>query len=154
MTTLPAGYSLSDDKMLLQLDVIHGFLASSYWSPGIPIEIVRRAIDNSMTVGVYRDEPMGRRQVGFARLITDRATFAYLADVFVVEEARGLGLSKAIVAYFVGHPELQNLRRWMLATRDAHGLYRQFGFEPVADPDRLMMRHDPDVYKRLARGDG
>ena len=122
MTTLPAGYSLSDDKMLLQLDVIHGFLASSYWSPGIPIEIVRRAIDNSMTVGVYRDEPMGRRQVGFARLITDRATFAYLADVFVVEEARGLGLSKAIVAYFVGVQEgtramarLPLLSRWWLA---------------------------------------
>lgn len=153
MTTLPVGYSLSDDKALLQLDVIHSFLARSYWSPDIPIEILRRAVDNSMTVGVYRDEPTGRRQVGFARLVTDRATFAYLADVFVVEEARGLGVSKAIVAYFVEHPELQTLRRWMLVTRDAHGLYRKFGFEPVDDTSRLMQRLDPGVYRRLSRDD-
>ena len=145
---LPAGYRLSDDKADLQLDAIHGFLTVSYWSPGIPRRIVERAIEHSWCVGIY--DPAAA-QVAFARLITDRATFAYLADVFVLPAARGLGLSKAMVDFFVSHPELQNLRRWMLATRDAHGLYAQFGFEPISDEQaaRLMLRLDPDVYRRM-----
>jgi GNAT superfamily N-acetyltransferase len=146
---LPAGYHLSDDKAELQLDVIHGFLTTSYWSPGIPRAFVERAIAHSWCVGVY--DPAGA-QVGFARLVTDRATFAYLCDVFVLPAARGQGLSKAIVAYFVDHAELQHLRRWMLATRDAHDLYAQFGFTGIDDDQagRLMQRLDPDVYRRLA----
>ena len=147
--TLPAGYRLSESKAELQLDVIHDFLSRSYWSPDIPREIVARAIEHSMCVGIYG--PAGE-QVGFARLITDRATFAYLADVFVVDAARGQGLSKAMVAHFIHHPELQNLRRWMLVTRDAHGVYAKFGFEPPNDEQasRFMQRLDPDVYRRMA----
>lgn len=145
---LPAGYRLSDDKAELQIDVVHGFLAESYWSPGIPRRVVERAIEHSWCVGVY--DPAGA-QAAFARLVTDCATFAYLADVFVLESARGQGLSKAMVDFFVSHPELQNLRRWMLATRDAHSLYAQFGFEPMSDEQagRLMQRLDPDVYRRM-----
>ena len=147
--TLPVGYRLSEDKAELQLDVIHDFLSRSYWSPDIPREIVARAIEHSMCVGVY--DPAGE-QVGFARLITDRTTFAYLADVFVVDAARGQGLSKAMVAHFIDHPELQNLRRWMLVTRDAHGVYARCGFEPPNDEQasRIMQRLDPDVYQRMA----
>jgi len=146
--TLPEGYRLSEDKADLQIEVIHAFLAGSYWSPGIPREVVARAIEHSMCVGAY--DPAGQ-QVGFARLITDRATFAYLADVFVVEAARGQGLSKAMVAHLIDHPELQNLRRWMLVTRDAHGVYARFGFEPPDDEQssRIMQRLDPDVYRRM-----
>ena len=145
---LPAGYLLSDDKAELQVDVIHGFLTTSYWSPGIPRRVVERAIEHSWCAGVY--DPDGA-QVAFARLVTDRATFAYLCDVFVLPRARGLGLSKAIVGFFVNHPELPNLRRWMLATRDAHGLYAQFGFVGISDEQaaRLMQRLDPDVYQRM-----
>jgi len=147
--TPPAGYRLSGDRAELQLDVIHGFLARSYWSSGIPREVVARAVGNSMCVGAYG--PDGA-QVGFARLITDRATFAYLADVFVVEGARGRGLAKAMVAHFVDHPELRDLRRWMLVTRDAHGVYAKFGFEALDDEQagRIMQRLDPDVYRRMA----
>jgi GNAT superfamily N-acetyltransferase len=139
---------LSDDRAELQLDMIHGFLSTSYWSPGIPRSFVERAIAHSWCVGAYDDGA----QVGFARLVTDRATFAYLADVFVLPHARGRGISKAMVAFFTDHPELQNLRRWMLATRDAHGVYEGFGFR-VPDAEqagRLMLRLDPDVYRRLA----
>lgn len=146
---LTSGYRLSDDKAELQVEAIHGFLTKSYWSPGIPRRTVERAIEHSWCVGIY--DPAGA-QAAFARLVTDRATFAYVCDVFVVPAARGLGLSKAMVDFFVGHPELQNLRRWMLATRDAHGLYSQFGFEPINDEQaaRLMLRLDPDVYRRMA----
>jgi len=146
---LPAGYRLSDDKAGLQIDVIHGFLAAdAYWSPGIPLGVVERAIANSRCVGVYG--PDGA-QVAFARLVTDSATFAYLCDVFVLPAARGLGLSKAMVGFLIAHPELQNLRRWMLVTRDAHHLYSQFGFEPISAEQvgRLMQRLDPDVYRRM-----
>lgn len=147
--SLPAGYRLSDDKAELQVDVIHRFLAEdAYWSPGIPRAIVERAIANSRCVGIYG--PDGA-QLAFARLVTDDATFAYLCDVFVLPPARGLGLSKAMVGFFIAHPELQRLRRWMLVTRDAHGLYSQFGFEPISEEQvgRLMQRLDPDVYRRM-----
>jgi GNAT superfamily N-acetyltransferase len=137
-------YSLSDDPARLDLDAIHGFLSRSYWSPDIPRETVARAIENSLCFGVY----LGETQVGFARLVTDRATFAYLADVFVLEEHRGRGLSRALMELVMSHPEVQGLRRWLLATRDAHGLYRKFGFVDLANPAVFLTRHDPDVYKR------
>lgn len=148
--TLPPGYRLSDEKAELQIDAVHGFLTNSYWSPGIPRAVVERAIEHSWCVGAFA--PNGA-QVAFARLVTDRATFAYLCDVFVLPEARRLGLSKAMVGFFMAHPELQNLRRWLLATRDAHGLYAQVGFRPIDEEQagRLMLRLDPEVYLRMAR---
>lgn len=139
-------YEISTDAQRLDLDVIHGFLSTSYWSPGIPREVVERAIANSLCFGVYAQDG---GQVGFARLVTDRATFAYLADVFVLEEHRGKGVSKRLMEAIVAHPELQGLRRWTLATRDAHSLYARYGFTPIAKPDRMMERHDPEVYARL-----
>lgn len=139
-------YEVSVDPTRLDLDVIHGYLTRSYWSPGISREIVERAVVNSLCFGVYAGDG---NQVGFARLVTDRATFAYLADVFVLEAHRGKGLSKQLMEAIIAHPELQNLRRWTLATRDAHQLYARYGFTSVAKPDRLMERHDPDVYARL-----
>ena len=144
-----ADYTLSDDPARLDLDVIHGFLSRSYWSPGIPRETVARAIAHSLCFGVY----LGRTQVGFARLVTDRATFAYLADVVVLEPHRGRGLSRALMELILAHPEVQGLRRWLLATRDAHGLYRKFGFDPLAKPDRYMERHTPGVYVSPPGGD-
>ncbi len=137
-------YEISSDPARLDLDVIHRFLSEdAYWSPGIPRATVERAVKNSFCFGVYL--PDGN-QIGFARLVTDRATFAYLADVFVLPQHRGRGVSKRLMEAVLAHPELQGLRRWLLATRDAHGLYAQFGFAPLANPSRLMERHHPDVY--------
>jgi GNAT superfamily N-acetyltransferase len=126
----------------LDLKTIQEFLTNSYWARGIPIEIVERSIRGSLCFGLYD----GDRQVGFARAITDCATFAYLADVFVVESHRGRGLGKMLMASILAHPSLQGLRRWLLATRDAHDLYAQFDFVPLAAPDRFMERHALDVY--------
>ena len=134
---------ISDDKSLLDLDVIHGFLAGSYWSEGIPRELLERAIENSISFGVYESG----RQVGFARVITDRVTFAYLADVFVLESYRGRGLSKRLMQVIISHPELQGLRRWHLVTRDAHGLYRRFGFCDLRDASWHMEIVVPGIYK-------
>jgi N-acetylglutamate synthase-like GNAT family acetyltransferase len=140
-------YEISPDPARLDLDVIHRYLSEeSYWSPGIPREVVSRAIANSLCFGIYEK---GGAQVGFARLITDRATYAYLADVFVLPAHRGRGLSKRLMESIIAHAEVQGLRRWMLATRDAHDLYARYGFAPIAKPDRLMERHDPDVYAKL-----
>jgi GNAT superfamily N-acetyltransferase len=136
--------SISFDTGALDLDVIHGFLTTSYWSPGIPRATVARAIAGSLCVGAYRDGA----QVGFARLVTDRATFAWLADVFVLPEARGLGTGRAMVQALMDHPEMQGLRRWLLATLDAHGVYAALGWTPLARPERFLERHDPDVYSR------
>ncbi len=141
-----SGYQLSDAKARLDLDVIHGFLAGSYWSPGIPRQTVARAIAGSLCFGVYH----GAAQVGFARVITDGATFAYLADVFVLPAHRGKGLSKALMQFILAHPDLQGLRRFMLVTRDAHALYRQFGFTSLANPDRVMEKLNPTVYQQVA----
>ena len=127
-------YDISTDPGRLQLDAIHAYLTRSYWSPGIPKELVARAIANSMCFGLY----LGDEQVGFARVVTDKSSFAYLADVYVLEAHRGQGLSKRLVAEIQAHPELQGLRRFLLATRDAHGLYAQFGFKPLSAPERLM----------------
>lgn len=135
-------YFISTDHALLQIDSIHEFLTNSYWAKGIPIETIKRSIENSLCFGVYKNP----EQVGFARVITDRATFAYLADVFICEAHRGQGLSKWLMATIQAHPQLQGLRRWMLATRDAHALYRQFGFERLKQPDRWMEIHQADVY--------
>ncbi|QHL88428.1 GNAT family N-acetyltransferase [Nibribacter ruber] len=142
----PLDFLLSFDKARLQLDVIHGYLAKSYWSPGIPREVVERAIENSLCVGVYHQE----KQVAFARLITDFATFAYLCDVFVLEESRGQGLSKWMLEALQAHPQLQGLRRWLLATRDAHSLYAQFGFTPLPSAEPFMQLHTPNAYQTAA----
>ena len=135
-------YDISTDPSRLQLDAIHAYLVRSYWSPGIPKDIVARAIANSMCFGLY----LGDAQVGFARIVTDKASFAYLADVYVLEEHRGQGLSKRLVETILAHPDLQGLRRFMLATKDAHALYAQFGFKPVAAPERLMEIRTPPAW--------
>lgn len=140
---LPSGYRLSLDFADLQLDVIHGFLVRSYWSPGIPREVVERAARHSLVAGVYG--PDGA-QVGFARIATDHATFGYLADVFVLEAHRGQGLSTAMVQALMALPEVQGFRRLMLATRDAHGVYAQLGWEPLTDPAPFMQVLRKDIY--------
>ena len=136
-------YEISTDPQRLDLDLTHRFLSEeAYWSTGVPTDVVRRAIDGSIVFGVYH----GNDQVGFARVVTDKATFAWLGDVFILASERGHGLGKWLMECVKAHPELQGLRRWMLATRDAHGLYAQFGFTPV-DADRFMEIRDPDVYR-------
>jgi len=127
-------YDISTDPGRLQLDAIHAYLTRSYWSPGIPRDVVATAIANSLCFGLY----LGDTQVGFARVVTDRASFAYLADVYVLEGHRGQGLSKRLVGQVLAHPELQGMRRFLLATRDAHGLYAQFGFKAPARPQNFM----------------
>jgi GNAT superfamily N-acetyltransferase len=139
-------YLLSTDPERLDLDVVHGFLTASYWGEGIPRQTVERSIAGSLPFGAYHITPEGERQVGFARVITDRATFAYLADVFVLPEHRGHGLGAWLVEAIVAHPELQGLRRWMLATRDAHGLYERFGWGPLTALDLWMERLPPGRY--------
>jgi len=134
------GYHISTDKSLLDFDMMFNYLSKeSYWNKGIPAEVLRKALDNAMCFGVYHD----KKQIGFAKVVTDKATFAYLADVFVLEQYRGLGLSKWLVQTIKAHPDLQTLRRWMLATADAHGLYAQFGFEPINNPERWMQIFSP-----------
>jgi GNAT superfamily N-acetyltransferase len=135
-------YDISTDPGRLQLDAIHAYLVRSYWSPGVPQAVIARAIANSMCFGIY----LGGEQVGFARVITDKATFAYLSDVYVLEAHRGQGLSKRLVEQIQAHPDLQGLRRFLLATADAHGLYAQFGFTPLSAPDRMMEIRHPDPY--------
>ena len=136
-------YEISDDLARLDLGVIHRYLSEdSYWAQGIPRELIERAVAHSLCFGVYA----GAVQVGFARVVSDRTTFAYLADVFVLPEHRGQGLSKRLMAAVTAHPELQGLRRWLLATADAHGLYRQHGFAALAKPERFMERREPIAY--------
>ena len=147
-----SGYTISDDPVRLDLDVIHRYLsAESYWAKGIPRETVARSVAGSLCFGVYVDddqrEPGTSPQVGFARVITDRATFAWLADVFVLPAHRGRGLSKQLLAAILAHPELQGLRRFMLATADAHGLYRQFGWKEPARPQSLLERRREQAYR-------
>ena len=129
------GYQISTDKALLEIDVIYHYLdKESYWAKGIPLEKLKVAIENSLCYGIYYQN----KQVGFARVITDKAVFAYLCDVFVLTSHRGLGLSKWLMQTIKSHPELQGLRRWSLATADAHGLYNQFGFTPLTKTDSWM----------------
>jgi GNAT superfamily N-acetyltransferase len=137
-------FSISTDQARLDLDVIHGFLTDCYWAKGIPRQIVARSIEHSLCFGIYDGSGA---QVGFARVVSDFATVAYLGDVFVLESHRGRGLSKWLMQCILQHPALQNLRRWILLTGDAHGLYAQFGFTPVTSPERYMELHRPDVYE-------
>ena len=131
-------YAITTDLSRLDLGAIHGFLKDLYWARGVPREVVERSVENSLCFGLYR----GDEQAGFARVTTDRATFAYLADVFVLEEHRGRGLGKWLMEVVLSHPELRGLRRWMLATADAHGLYQRYGFRGLASPEIFMERKD------------
>lgn len=133
------------DPARIDLDLVHGWISSSYWAPGIPKEVVRRSIEGSIPFAAFR----GGRQVGFARVVTDRATFAWLADVWVDEAARGTGVGHALMDAVVAHPDLQSLRRFMLATRDAHALYAQYGFTPIDKPEAYMaIRKAPaEIYR-------
>jgi GNAT superfamily N-acetyltransferase len=148
---MPAlSYEISTDKARLDLDRIHRFLSTeAYWSPGVPREVVERSIENSICFGAYSAEG---EQVGFARVVTDRATFAWLADVYVESGHRGDGLGKRLVATVLEHPELQGLRRWMLGTADAHELYRRFGFDGLRDVQRFMARESGADASRCAEG--
>jgi GNAT superfamily N-acetyltransferase len=127
-------YSIRTDPKQLDLDAIHAFLSRSFWAEGIPKETVAKAIANSLCFGVFD----GKAQVGFARVVTDRATFAYLCDVYVLESHRGHGLGKWLIETVMAHPDLQGLRRFQLVTRDAHGLYSRHGFESPLNPERHM----------------
>jgi GNAT superfamily N-acetyltransferase len=139
-------YRLSDDVAEFDLDRAHGWISGeSYWAPGIPFNVFAKAVANSLNVGVFASDG---EMVAMARVVTDRATFAWISDVFVEAAHRGHGLGKRLMAYLEAHPDLQGFRRRVLATRDAHGLYAQFGFSPLARPDRWMEVHDPDVYSR------
>jgi N-acetylglutamate synthase-like GNAT family acetyltransferase len=137
-------YEISTDTHRLNVDVVHKFLSEdSYWSPGIPRTIVERAIQNSLCFGVYHRTA----QIGFARVVTDKSTFALLADLFILEAHRGKGLSKWLMRCIVGHEDLRGLRRVLLLTSDAHGLYRQFGFEELGNPSRFMEVLKQDIYR-------
>ena len=133
------GYRISTDASLLDRDLIHSFLRDAYWSPNVPRDVVERSIDNSLNFGLY---DRSGSQVGFARMVTDRAAFGYLADVFVLEPERERGLGKWLVETVLAHPDLQGLRRITLGTQDAHSLYERYGFKP-ADPSRLMTLDRP-----------
>ena len=142
-------YLLSTDKSIIDVEAVHHFLSHSYWAQNIPVEVVQKSIDNSLCFAIYHQQ----RLIGFARAISDFATFAYLADVFILPGERGKGLSKWLMEIIMDHPQLRGLRRFTLATRDAHGLYAQFGFTPFDKPDRWMQKHDPEVYKKNENSD-
>jgi GNAT superfamily N-acetyltransferase len=137
-------YLISTDRSRLDMDVIHGFLDRSYWAAGRSRETIARSIENSVAFGVYERG----RQIGFARVITDYATFAWIADVFILEDYQGRGLARWLMETMLAHPELQAFRRWVLATKDAHGLYEKYGFTPLMRPERWMERHDPRTEER------
>ena len=139
-------FLISTDRSKLDVEVIHRFLTRSYWAEGIPRETVMRSIENSLCFGVYDNA----RQIGFARVISDFATYAYVADVFILEPYRERGLGKELMASIIAHPDLQGLRRWSLGTRDAQGLYAQFGFKPVVNTlaRTVMEIADPEIYSR------
>src|SRR5688500_7772180 len=127
-------YLISTDPTRLNIALIHNFISNqSYWGQGRKIETVQRALNNSLNFGIYKDD----EQVGFARVVTDYCTFAWLADVFVIDSHRGMGLSKWLMEVIISHPQLMNMRRWVLATKDAHGLYSQFGFKPRSEERRV-----------------
>ncbi len=137
-------YLFSTDKARLNINVIHNYLTNkSYWSKGIPLDTLKRSIDNSECFGIYS----GIELIGFARVVTDKATFGYLGDVFVLDDHRGKGLSKQLMTFILKHPELQGFRRWMLLTRDVQELYSKFGFIKFHAPDRCMELWFPDIYK-------
>lgn len=135
-------YIITTDSSFLDFDVVFDFISNSYWAKNIPVQTLKKALDNALCFMLLH----GEKQVGFARVVSDYATFAYLADVFVIEEQRGKGLSKWLMECVMAHPDTQGIRRFMLATRDAHSLYRQFGFDEVKNPEILMQIHRPDIY--------
>jgi GNAT superfamily N-acetyltransferase len=137
------GFTVTCDPRRVDRSVVAGFLAASYWARGIPAETVNRAIDGSLCFALLA----AQAQIGFARVISDRATIAYLGDVFVLPEFRGRGLGRWLMECVMSHPELQGLRRWILVTRDAHGLYRQLGFKALGSPEGYMELHRPDIYE-------
>jgi GNAT superfamily N-acetyltransferase len=139
-------FTITTDPRRVDRAAAHAFLTESYWAGGVPREIVERSIDGSLAFALIDES--GGRQIGFARAITDRATFAYLADVYVLDAYRGRGLGTWLVETIMAHPELRGLRRWMLVTRDAHGLYEKFGFSPLEKPERIMEIVKPDIYRR------
>ena len=141
-------YTITTDSARVDIDVVHRYLSEeSYWAQDIPREVVARSIAHSLCFSVLHD----KNQIGFARVTSDRATVAYLGDVFILPSHRGKGLSKWLMECVSSHPALQGLRRWMLATSDAHGLYVQFGFTPIKAPERWMEKHDPQVYARSVK---
>ena len=144
ITASKGDYIITTDRSKFDIHAIHDFLSHAYWSKDIPFDTVKRSIENSLCFGVFHDE----KHIGFARIITDYATIAYLGDVYILPEHRGHGLSKWLMEQVTSHPELQGLRRWILATRDAHKLYEQFGWTALSKPDRFMERFDPDVYAK------
>jgi GNAT superfamily N-acetyltransferase len=166
---ISADYIISTNKRRLDIDAMHAFLTRSYWSPGVTRAIVERFVANSLCFGVYHrrasshgDAPRAieagpdsgahaETQIGFARAVTDKTTFAYLADVYILETHRGQGLSKRLVRCILDHPDLQGLRRFMLATKDAHTLYQQFGFRELSTPSLMMEIVDPAMLARLKR---
>lgn len=137
-------YTISDDRARLDLHAIHAYLRRAYWSPGVPFEVVERAVAGSLCIGAY---DAGGAQVGLARFVSDHATFCYVCDVYVLEEHRRRGLSKALLQMAFDHPLLQGLRLWSLVTNDAHALYSRFGFVPLAQPERHMELRKPDLYR-------
>lgn len=139
-----SGYRVSSDREEMNFDVIHNYISRTYWAEGIPKETLKKALDNSLCFGVFSSKG---ELVGFARMVTDQATFAYLADVFIDEAHRGKGLSKWLMQEVHDHPSLQGLRRILLATRDAHSLYQQFGYTPLSSPATFMQKWQPDIYK-------
>ncbi|ADZ89840.1 GNAT family N-acetyltransferase [Marinomonas mediterranea] len=148
------GYFISTEASLFDFDTIYSFLSESYWAKGIPSETLKKAIENSLCFAVFAESDRSTiqhppKQIGFARMVTDKATFAYLADVFILEAYRGKGLSKFLMENIVSHPDLQGLRRIMLATKDAHTLYTKYGFEPLEQVDRIMQIWNPSVYSDL-----
>ena len=143
MTIAKDQVTITTEKEKFDVEFIHSFLTRSYWAEGISKEVIKRSIEGALCFGLFEND----KQIGFARMITDQATFAYLADVFIIEEYRGRGLSKWLMEVIMSHPSLQGLRRMMLATKDAHGLYEKFGFTPLNNVDRWMQINDPDIYK-------
>ena len=137
-------FAISTDPSRLDIERIHDYICNeSYWAQGIPKETLERALANSLCFGVYE----GEQQIGLARVVTDRATYAYLCDVYILESYRGEGLGKWLMSCVLAHPDLQGLRRFTLGTRDAHGLYRQFGFDDLKYPEKMMEIRNPDVYR-------
>lgn len=140
------GFQFSTDKKLLDINYIQSFLSTkSYWAEGIPLVLVNNAINNSLCIGIFKEG----RQIGFARIITDYTTFGYLADVFIDEAYRGKGLSKKLMQFILSFEEVKLFRRFILATKDAHGLYAQFGFTALKTPANFLEIHQPDLYKRI-----